>query len=110
MEVSAKAKYLRITPRRLKLVADMVRGKKVNDAVQFLKFTNKKGAKLVNKALGSAIANAEQTKQIDVDTLFVKKIMVDSGPIMKRFLSRAQGRADRVNKRTSHLTVVLEEK
>lgn len=110
MEVCANTRYLQISPRRMRLVADLVRGKMVNNAIEILRFTNKKGARLISKSIKSAVANAEQTKQIDVDTLYVKRIMVDGGPIIKRWLPRAMGRANRVLKHTSHLTVILEEK
>lgn len=110
MEVRANSKYLQISTRRMRLVADLVRGKMVNDAIEILRFTNKKGAKLISKGIKSAVANAEHTKQIDVDTLYIKRIMVDGGPMIKRWLPRAMGRANRVLKHTSHLTVILEEK
>ncbi|OGQ37046.1 MAG: 50S ribosomal protein L22 [Deltaproteobacteria bacterium RIFCSPHIGHO2_12_FULL_43_9] len=110
MEACAKTRYLQISPRRMRLVADLVRGKMVNNAIEILRFTNKKGARLISKSIKSAVANAEQTKQIDIDTLYIKRIMVDGGPLIKRWLPRAMGRANRVLKHTSHLTVVLEEK
>lgn len=110
MEVRAQTKFLQISPRRMRLVADLVRGKMVNNAIEILRYTNKKSAKLISKTVKSAVSNAEQTKQIDIDTLFIKRIMVDGGPIIKRWLPRAMGRANRVLKHTSHLTVILEEK
>ena len=110
MEARANVRFLQISPRRMRLVADLVRGKMVNSAIEILRFTNKKGAKLISKGIKSAVANAEQTKQIDIDTLYIKRIMVDGGPMIKRWLPRAMGRANRVLKHTSHLTVILEEK
>lgn len=110
MEARANSRYLQISPRRMRLVADLVRGKMANSAIEILRFTNKKGARLIAKGIKSAVANAQQTKQIDIDTLYIKRIMVDGGPMIKRWLPRAMGRANRVLKHTSHLTVILEEK
>lgn len=110
MEVRAVSKYLRISPHKARLVADLVRGKMVADALTTLKFTPKKGARFINKTLRSAVANAENARSIDVDTLFVKVILVDEGPRLKRWRPRAMGRATRILKRTSHITVVLAEK
>lgn len=109
MEARAVAKYVRTTPRKVRLVADIVRGKKVGDALHVLSFTPKAGAKLVSKVIKSAVANAVQKKGIDVDTLFIKSILIDGGPSLKRIRPRPMGRANRVLKRTSHITVVLEE-
>ncbi len=110
MEVRAVSKYIRISPQKARLVADLIRGKDVDEALSILKFTPKKAARLIDKTLRSAIANAEQLKVIDVDSLYVKKIYVDEGPTMKRWMARAMGRASRILKRTSHITVVLDEK
>jgi large subunit ribosomal protein L22 len=109
MEARAVAKYVRTAPRKVRLVADIVRGKKVEDALHLLSFTPKAGAKLVSKVIKSAVANAVQKKGIDVDTLLVKSILIDGGPSLKRIRPRPMGRANRVLKRTSHITVVLEE-
>jgi len=109
MEVSAKLKFLRISPRKVRLVADMVRRKKVEEAINLLNFNPRKAAQPIAKLLHSAVANADEKGEIDVDTLFVKTIMVDEGPTMRRFRPRAMGRATRINKRTSHITVVLAE-
>jgi large subunit ribosomal protein L22 len=109
MEARAVAKYVRTAPRKVRLVADIVRGKKVEDALHLLSFTPKAGAKLVSKVIKSAVANAVQKKGIDVDTLLVKSIFIDGGPSLKRIRPRPMGRANRVLKRTSHITVVLEE-
>lgn len=110
MEVRAVGKYLRVSPYKVRLVADLVRGKKVDEALTILKFLPKKGGRLINKTLRSAVANAENTQTIDVDTLFIKTILVDEGPRLKRFRPRAMGRATRIIKRTSHITMVLAEK
>jgi large subunit ribosomal protein L22 len=107
MEAKAVAKYLRISPRKVRLVADIVRGKRVADALTILRFTPKKGARLVHKTLQSAVANAENTNSMDMDSLVISKIVVDEGPMLKRWRPRAMGRANRILKRTSHVTVVL---
>lgn len=109
MEVKAKLSYARITPRKLRLVADLVKGLPVEKAHYQLDFCQKKGAKLVKALLTSAIANAKEKGGIDVDNLFVKSVFVDDGPVMKRFIPRSMGRANRILKKMSHLTVVLDE-
>ncbi len=110
MEVRAVSKYIRISPQKARLVAELIRGKDVDEALSILKFTPKKAARLIDKTVRSAIANAEQTKVIDIDSLYVKKIYIDQGPTMKRWMAKAMGRASRILKRTSHITVVLDEK
>jgi large subunit ribosomal protein L22 len=109
MEVKAVGKYLRVSPYKARLVADQVRGKPVDEALTVLKFTAKKSARLINKTLRSAIANAENSEMIDVDNLFIKSILIDEGPRLKRWRPRAMGRATRIIKRSSHITVVLAE-
>ncbi|HYB20970.1 MAG TPA: 50S ribosomal protein L22 [Thermodesulfobacteriota bacterium] len=109
MEARAIAKYLRISPRKVRLNADLIRGKKVEDAINLLSLTPKAGAKVVSKVVQSALANARQDKSIDVDTLFVKTIYVNQGPTLKRFRPKPMGRAGRIRKRTCHVTVVLSE-
>ena len=109
MEARAVTKYVRTSPRKVRLVADLIRGKKVEEALNVLAFTPKVGAKLITKVIKSAVANAEQKKGIDVDTLFVKRILIDGGPSLKRIRPRPMGRANPVLKRTSHITVILEE-
>lgn len=108
MEVKAIARYQSISPRKCRLVADMVRGQGVEDALAVLDFTHKKAASFVAKTLRSAVANAENNNNLDVDTLYVKTIMVDPGPTSGRFRPRAQGRATAIRKRTSHITVVVD--
>src|SRR4030065_1139651 len=110
MEVKAKLKFIRVTPRKAQLVADLIRGKGSEEALNILTFTKKAAAKIIIKLLKAAIANATQKKNIDVDRLFIKKIAVDQGPTMKRFQPRALGRATTIRKRTSHIDIVLDEK
>ncbi len=109
MEVSAKLSYARISPQKARLVADQVRGMQVEKALQLLSFSQKKAAHMVRKVLESAIANAEHNEGADVDELKVAKIFVDEGPTHKRWSARAKGRANRILKRTSHITVTVGE-
>ena len=108
MEVKAKLRFSRMAPRKARLVADLIRGKTSEEALKILMFTPKAAARVIIKLLRSAIANATQ-KKVDVDRLYVKTIAVDQGPTMKRFMPRAMGRAYPILKRTSHITVFLEE-
>lgn len=107
MEVSATAKRLRVSPRKARLVANQVRGKPVSDAIDILSFSTQKSAPLVRKVLESAIANAEYNEGADVDELKISTIFVNEGVTIKRIRPRARGRADRVLKRTCHVTVTL---
>jgi large subunit ribosomal protein L22 len=109
MEAKAIARYIRISPQKARLVADAVKGKNVESALNVLRFMPKKGAMILRKVVESALANATQNRAIDVDTLFIKSIHIDGGPSMKRTMPKAMGRATRIIKRTSHITVVLEE-
>ncbi len=109
MATSAILRSARITPQKARLVADQIRGLPVERALNILTFSNKKAAALIKKVLNSAIANAEHNDGADVDELRVKTIMVDEGPIMKRWMPRARGRANQIFKRTSHVTVIVEE-
>ena len=109
METVACAKYIRISPQKVRLVADLIRGKKVEDALNLLMFTPKSSAPVIAKVLKSALANAGQKQGVDVDTLVVKRITVDEGPTMKRFRARAMGRGTRILKRMSHITITVEE-
>ncbi len=109
MEWVSNLRFVHISPRRARLVADLVRGKKVGHAMALLQFTPKKGATLIRKVLQSAIANATRSHGVDEDKLYVSKITVDGGPIMKRWIPRAMGRASRVRKRTSHIHIALED-
>jgi large subunit ribosomal protein L22 len=111
MESKAIARHIRITPRKVRLVSDLVRGKSVNEALTILKFSSRKRtAHTISTVLQSAVANAEQKGRVDVDNLFVKSLLVDQGPTMKRYASRAKGQGMRILKKTSHITVVLEER
>ena len=108
MDVRAKLRHVRMSPQKARLVADMIRGKNVNDALNLLAFTRKKAAGLMAKLLKSAVANAEENhKVVDVDDLFVKTVMVDQGVAWKRHLPRARGSASPIKKHTSHMTIVL---
>lgn len=110
MEAKAILRYLRVSPQKARLVVDLIRGKKVDEALNILSFTNKAVSKDIAKIVKSAAANAENTKSLDVDKLYVKTAFVDAGPTMKRTYSKAMGRGALVRKRTSHVTVVLGEK
>lgn len=110
MESRAVLRYARVSPRKARLVVDMIRGRDVESALKVLRFTNKKTAPMIAKLVRSAVANAEQKGVSDVDRLYVKSAFVNEGPTMKRFMSRAMGRATRILKRTSHITVILAEK
>ena len=110
METNAVAKFVRISPRKIRLVMDQVRGKRVDEALNMLSFAPQKGDLILKKLIDSAVANAERNSGVDVDSLFVKRVYADEGPTLKRFRPRAQGRATKIRKRSSHLTVVLDEK
>lgn len=110
MEVRAVAKYLRVSSQKARLVADMVRGKKVDDALILLRFTPKKSGRLISKVLRSAMANAENRDVGDLEKLYIKTIKIDQGPRLKRFRPRAMGRATPIIKPSSHITVILDEK
>jgi large subunit ribosomal protein L22 len=111
MKVKAVAKYLPTSSRKAKLVVDLVRGKDLEDALNILKFTPRAASGLVEKLLRSALANAKQNSEIqDIDKLYISEIYATQGPTLKRFQPRARGRAFRIKKRSSHVSVVLEEK
>lgn len=110
MESRAVAKYIRISPRKVRLIMDQVRGKKVEEALNLLSLSPQKGARILKKVINSAVANAQQNSDTDVDNLYIKKIYANDGPSLKRFRPRAMGRATRIIKRTSHLTVVTDVK
>ena len=105
MQVQAVAKYIRIAPQKARLVADQIRNKPVDKALELLEYSSKKAATPIRKALESAIANAEHNEGADIDELIVSKIHVDEGPVLKRWRARAKGRAAKILKRTSHITV-----
>ncbi len=109
-QVKAKISYLRVAPRKVRLVCDLVRGKKVQVALDTLRFTKRGVSRDLLKLLLSAVANANQKGGIDVDNLYVHRLTVDQGPIIKRWLPRARGSASPIQKKTSHVTVILAEK
>lgn len=109
MEWNSTMKYARISAQKARLVADLVRGKKVDEALNMLRFTPKKAAELIKKTLDSAVSNASQSSGVDEDRLYVKSITVDEGPTAKRWRARAMGRATRIRKRTSHIHVAVSE-
>lgn len=110
MEVKASLRFARVGAQKARLVADLVRGKDVDTALKILTVTNKKSAVLFKKLIESAVANAEQKKVIDIDSLFVKTVTVDQGPKLKRWKPRAQGRASAHHKKMSHFNLVLDER
>src|SRR5579863_10319315 len=111
METHASVKQVRIAPRKMRTVVDLVRGKDVGTAQGILASNNKLGiSRIISKLLNSALANARENMNLDVDTLYIKTILVDAGPTLKRFLPRMRGRADRILKRTSSVSVVLDER
>ncbi len=110
MEARAVSRHVRIAPRKVRLVVDLVRGKGVEEALGILEYVPKRAARVVAKTLRSVVANAQNTQRVDVDRLFVKRAFVDGGPTWKRFTPRAQGRATPVRKRTCHVTVIVDER
>lgn len=110
MEAKAIAKYVRISPRKMKPITDLVRGKNANDALAILNFTPNKGAKVLQKVINSAVANAENNHNIDPDNLYVSEVYANQGPTMKRWRAGSMGRASIILKRSSHVGVVLKEK
>jgi large subunit ribosomal protein L22 len=110
VEARAIARYVRISPRKVRLVLNLIRGKHVDEALTILRFTPKRASGIVAKVLKSAIANAENNHGMNRDNLYVAKAVADEGPTMKRVFPRAMGRADIMRKRTSHITIVVKEK
>ncbi|OIP62000.1 MAG: 50S ribosomal protein L22 [Nitrospirae bacterium CG_4_9_14_3_um_filter_53_35] len=109
MEVKAVARFVRISPRKVRLVVDAIRGHRVEEAIGLLRSIPHRAAPVVEKLLQSAVANAEQKEMKDVDRLRIRYAVVDPGPTIKRFLPRAMGRATPIRKRTSHITIVVSE-
>ncbi len=110
VQTSAKKKYIRIAPRKMALIADLIRGKKVNVAISALQFSKRqRSAGIVSNILKSAVANADQRGTIDVDALVVKTVLVGPGPTLKRFMTRAKGSASAIKKRTCHVQIILAE-
>ncbi|MBI5342453.1 MAG: 50S ribosomal protein L22 [Deltaproteobacteria bacterium] len=110
MEASATARFVRVSPRKARLVVDLIRGKRITEAQTVLMLAKKASASIVKKVLNSAVANAGQTGVIDLDTLYVKKAYVDLGASQKRFRPAPMGRAHKYRRRTSHITIVVDEK
>ena len=110
IETAAKLRMARISPQKARLVADQLRGVEVEKALEILTFSPKKGARIIKKVLESAIANAEHNEGADIDELKVSTIYVDQGPVYKRIRPRAKGRANRILKRTSHITVCVSDR
>ena len=110
MEVSALLRGARLSAQKARLVADQIRGKKVGEALDVLSFSTKKGAAIIKKVLNSAIANAEHNQGLDIDELKVSTIFVDEAQSLKRIMPRAKGRADRITKRSCHITVKVADK
>jgi large subunit ribosomal protein L22 len=110
MQAKAVARTVRIAPRKVRLVVDLIRGKQVGEAIAILRHTPKAASPVVEKVLNSAMANAEHNYEMEVNNLVIAQVFVDEGPTLKRFRPRAMGRASAINKRTSHITVVLSEK
>ena len=109
-QAKAIARTVRIAPRKVRLVVDLIRGKQIAEAVAILRHTPKAASPVVEKVLKSAVANAEHNYELDINNLVVSEVFVDEGPTLKRFRPRAQGRASAINKRTSHITIVVSEK
>ncbi|WHL24909.1 MAG: 50S ribosomal protein L22 [Candidatus Blochmannia vicinus] len=107
MQTIARCRYMRSSAQKIRLIINMIRGKKVSQALDILEYTNKKSAKLVKKTLESAIANAEHNDGLNFNNLKIIKIFVDNGPTIKRIMPRAKGRSDKIMKRTSHLTIMV---
>jgi large subunit ribosomal protein L22 len=110
MEAKAIVRYVRIAPRKVRIVLDLIRGKNVREALAILKYTPKAGSKIVEKLVNSAKANAENNHNMDGDDLYIAQTFADGGPTLKRIRPRAQGRAFQIRKRTSHVTVILKER
>ena len=110
MEAKATLKYARISARKVKIVADLIRGKNVDEALAIVKFTPKASSDIIEKLLKSAIANAENNNGMNVENLYIEECYANKGPTMKRIQPRAQGRAYRIEKRMSHITIVLNER
>lgn len=110
MQAKSVAKNVRIAPRKVRLVIDLIRGKEVGEAFAILRNQNKAASPVIEKVLKSAIANAEHNYEMEPDRLYIEKAYVDEGPTLKRFRPRAMGRASRINKRTSHITIFVSEK
>ncbi len=110
MEFKAVAKYIRISPQKVRMLTDAIKGKSVEKGLGYVKFMPQKAARILEKVIRSAVANADQKPDIDVDSLVIRNVLVDQGPTLKRFKARARGRGTRILKRTAHITIILAEK
>ncbi|MBI5237084.1 MAG: 50S ribosomal protein L22 [Deltaproteobacteria bacterium] len=110
MEAKAIARYMRFSPQKARLVIDLIRGKKIDEALNILNFCKKAASRDITKVLKSAVANAENTKDLDADKLFVKRAYVNNGPSIKRMQAKAMGRGGLIRKRSSHITIVVAER
>ena len=110
MEAKAYAKYIRMSPRKINVVLKLIRGKNVGEALAILKLTPRASAPVIEKLLKSVVANAENNNKMDVNKLFIAETFANNGPMLKRFRPHAQGRAFRIKKRTSHITMVVKER
>lgn len=110
MEAKAIARHIRIAPRKIRIVVDLIRGKNVGEAFAILKYTPKVGAEVVEKVLKSAVANAEHNCDLNTDALYVSQVFVDQGPTLKRIHPRSRGQAFKILKHTSHVTLVVKER
>ncbi len=108
--VVARAKYVKSPPRKIRLIADAIRGKSTEEALNMLRFIPRKSARLMEKVVASAVANAENNYELDTDDLYIHEVFVDGGPIIRRFRARAMGRATPIRRRTSHITVTVKER
>lgn len=109
MEARAITKYVRVSPQKARLVANLIRGKTVKEAYHILRYTPKKASRIIYKTLASAVANAEETKMMDIDSLYISEIYVNEGPRLRRWRARAMGRVRPIVRRLSHITVVVAE-
>lgn len=110
MEARAVAKFIRVSPRKARMVVDLIRGKKLEEALAILRYTPNKATEAVTKVVKSAAANAEHNNDMDKDEIYISQVFVDQGPTLKRMMPRAMGRADIMKRRTSHITVVVSDK
>lgn len=110
MVAKAQARFIRVAPRKARLVMDLIRGKEVDNAISILRFSPQKGARILEKVLKSAVANARHNHDMNKGELIVSRGYVDEGPVLKRQMPRAKGMASRIRKRTSHITLILEER
>ena len=109
MQVQAKLRHYRMAPRKVRLVTDMIKGMEIERAINTLQVTGKKCAPILRKLVESAVANADQRGDMDIDSLYISRAFVNEGPTMRRFQPRAMGRATRINKRSSHVTIILDD-